>query len=476
MPEHDPRPLQLDEYCGWLEMGDDDITLDTNLDDDCVIDPASPAFVDGQTGFSYIQLTLREDVQQCDGVSDEFENQRFFRRYRGELQAISLRKPQCFGKGDEARQIGTATSSVRPDLCMPIDALPDSLILGSSALFCVEAVIPNPKPILPSLANAQKLEIPMSLAQTLETETDLTGATTYRRDPARQALVDKAVELTNRQLAAHEAKMAAVEAERQARYEASPEGHLEIAEAKVDELEIAFSNAVREGDFAKADQINDALQVAKAEAEEAQAVLDAAKAREAEEAALERTIYRQNGIARLEKIISTKNEEADKAEIETMRRAITRYEAEIADLAELAKPAAARKAKADAKEAAKVEASKPQVQTVIARCGKEVSVWDAYVPHFGEVERRGNISVTTGMSASEIYGSGKGSMISCGCDACNGAIQQRGYTLGHSLRNVKRWDEGRGDREARREANRKPRGGGSNGRRTYNQRKANGGW
>ena len=467
--------------------------LDTNTNDDTFVDPVTLAFRPGQTNFDYNQLSLPE-VEWADGGDHSRQKKMWILEIvDGAARRRKINAPFTFVPSGEdcLAQIGSGGEQIDTEKAFELSQLPDSLILGSAELHCVEpvpAVIPRSPLHLPTLASAQIKELPMSVTDALAA-IDTSGMTTFRgiRGLEAQAVVEAAVqaeaeaavraeaeaavratveaERTARQIAAHEAKTTALAAERKARYESSPKGMLDAAKGKVASLEMAFSEAVSNGNFDEADGINDQLTEARAEVIKAQATFEAHKAQKEAEHALSRAIPRTNyltgKISELSEIITIKNTEVDKDEITRIQGAIQRYSAEILELAPLVKKAEARKAEA-------AEDAKPQQKAtpmVTARCGKEISIWDALVPHFGEVERRSNISVTTGMTAEEIYVNGDDCMISCNCEECVKAIQGQKFTLGRSMRSVQKWDDGRGARAEAAEARKAKRNSG-NGRRT----------
>jgi len=234
--------------------------------------------------------------------------------------------------------------------------------------------------------------------------------------------------------------------------------------SKVERLAIlrdTFKAAVETKLFAAADAIDAQIKAltAEIEADKAQAEREAAKVRPLEEAkdAERRISFLRGKVATLREYLHDPTKEV--GELIAISSAVARYEWEIDQLqpklevlAQARAEAEALKAQAEADRKAEI-ASRPaptvQAPKVIARrckvCGKVIE-GDVMVPHFGEIERRRQVSLEPSMTVEQIYGDFFFDQKCMGTPVKG--IQGRAYTLGHGnmKANLEIWCNGRGRR------------------------------
>ncbi|HBK34730.1 MAG: hypothetical protein UU08_C0019G0009 [Candidatus Uhrbacteria bacterium GW2011_GWE2_40_58] len=285
-----------------------------------------------------------------------------------------------------------------------------------------------------------------------------------RRELARRQADEKLqAELAQRQLEQWQAEQAAREAakaEREAQANAKPNALQALAE-QFRALSDGFTAAVQARNFSEAEKLDAQKRELKAQIDTLKAELEKEQAEEEliqeGQKCLRQLEYQQKRIPELEEILKAKDPEKDKAEIEKITGTVAFWTKNTPVL----EAAVTRMEKILRSRQPKIEKPEPATTTPKAKtyrckcCGKEMDPRDVKVEPFWVIERERNLSVQDGMSAEDVYGD-RMWCLEC-IHAENGPKGDKIFALQVSMRSVKAWAEGRGERARRAEERREER-------------------
>ena len=218
----------------------------------------------------------------------------------------------------------------------------------------------------------------------------------------------------------------------------------------------AFTAAVSAKSFQLAEKIDAVKAEIEVEQAEQQAIEDGRRAHK-------QLGYQARRIPELEVIVTEKDPEIDKAEIEKINSVIAMW---IANTPELEKAVAKMEQILKARQPVIVETPKPakkQEKTFKCFCcGKEITAYDTKVEPFWVVEREFNTSLDADMTPEQVY-QGRTWCLECIHDSEKGPKGGKIFPILLSMKKLANWANGRGERarkaEERREERRRNRGG-----------------